>query len=69
MYTIQALIPDLGATTIFPDSWEDVYQVPQEDTEQDELQEARREAEMARRFYVNVRIVKDAGDRLQKVVA
>lgn len=65
MYDVEALIPDLSGQT---HQWTSVHQVPQLDTEQEELQEARRQAGMAGRFYVNVRITESVG-QLRKVVA
>jgi hypothetical protein len=71
MYAIEALLPDLAWTAGdvgFPrDTWTAVHTVPQLDTEQEELQSARRQADMARRFYVNVRITKAVGEN-RKVV-
>lgn len=62
MYEIQVMQPyfsgePLGQTSIGSD-WDETYSVPQLETEQAELQEARRVANEVRRYYTQVRIVK-----------
>lgn len=72
MYTVEALIPDMewsAGTVGFPrDEWKPIRLVPQGETEQEELGEARRLREMAERFYVSVRITKSVGDNRTVVI-
>ncbi len=69
MYTVQAEVPfftDQGAETR---DWIYIFTCGQLETEILELQTARRVANIARGYYVNVRIVKWAldGDRMEVV--
>ena len=59
MYDVEAKIPYEGiANHTWSAEWEDVHNVPQLETEQAELQEAREIATEFRKYYVEVRIVK-----------
>lgn len=66
IYAVQALIPDLGARgpAWARDEWRDVYVADGQDSGMENLTVARAEQDMARRFYINVRIVRrpDAGE-------
>lgn len=74
MYTVEAKsvscrpsITYLPSELIEPE-WIEIVGIPQLDTEQDELQEARKVAVELRKFYANVRITKSVGDRVREVV-
>lgn len=59
MYDVEALIPYEGiANHTWSAEWEDVHNVPQLETDQAELQEARKVAKEFGRYYTNVRIIK-----------
>lgn len=62
MYEVQVMQPyysptPQGRVTVGCD-WDEAYVVPQLESEQAELREARRVAEETRKFYSQVRIVK-----------
>lgn len=75
MYTVEVEILTVAPSVTYPltevaePEWTDLATIPQLETDQEELQEARALAFMARRFYVGVRITKSVGDRLREVVA
>lgn len=60
IYAVQALIPDPG--TLAPSwargEWRDVFVADGDSTGIENLNAARRERSIAKRFYVNVRIVR-----------
>lgn len=64
MYTVQVEVLDIAPSITYLPSelaepeWSDLVTVPQLDSEQDELQEARLLARIARKHYVSVRISK-----------
>lgn len=68
MYDVEAYLPRESGTG-FQGRWEPVYDIPQLETEQAELQAARTEARSLERYYVRVRITKALpGGTLRKVV-
>lgn len=75
MYTVQAHVLIVPPSITYPttevaeDTWSDLATINQLDTEQEELQEARELAMVARQFYTEVRIVKSDPSGLLKVVA
>lgn len=61
MYTVEVMQPfytEISGTVSVGSDWEDVVTIPQQETEQAELQLARRLAADTRKFYTEVRIVK-----------
>lgn len=64
MYDVEAKIMFIQPSITYPVEemigfeWEDIYNVPQGETDQAELQEARLVATEARKCYTDVRIVK-----------
>lgn len=67
MYDIEALRP-FESGSGFEGRWEPVYDIPQLETEQAELQMARTEARSLRKFYVEIRITKSLPGGERKVV-
>ncbi|MDX3695008.1 hypothetical protein PV726_32655 [Streptomyces europaeiscabiei] len=75
MYSVEAEILTVDPSiTYLPTEmtdaeWSEVCTIPQLDSEQDELQEARKVAGLARKYYTTVRIIRRGGrDRLGEVV-
>lgn len=75
MYTVEVEILTVDPSiTYLPTEmtdveWSDLATIPQLETDQEELQEARKLATVARRHYTNVRITESSGDRSRRVVA
>lgn len=69
MYDVEAKIPYEGiANHTWSAEWEDVHNVPQLETDQAELQEARQVATEFRKCYVEVRIIKINPGGMREVV-
>lgn len=56
-------------TELTEPEWQQLTDIFQMDSDQEELQEARKLAEMARKYYVNVRITKSHPNGAREVVA
>lgn len=56
MYDVEALTPYVWGGALASE-WEDIYNVPQMATDQEELQEAQRIASQMEGYYRNVRVV------------
>ena len=69
MYDVEAVIPYCYPSGEVGSDWEDVFNVPQLETEQAELQKARQMAIVARGFYTQVRIIKIQPGGLRSVVS
>jgi len=74
MYTVEAEILAVAPSITYPltevadPEWTDLATVPQLQTEQAELQEARELVNLALRYYRNVRITKSLPSGLRMVV-
>lgn len=75
MYSVEAEILTVDPsitylpTEMADSEWSEITTIPQLETDQAELQEARKIAELARKYYTSVRIIKRGGSsRLEEVV-
>lgn len=70
MYSVEVMQPYYSPLGEVGSDWDEVFGAPQRETEQAELQLARKIAAETRKFYTQVRIVKWApgGDRGEVVV-
>lgn len=74
MYDVEAQIPyqsglpGVNNVDEWSAEWEDVFNVPQYETDVREYEEAKRTAEFFRQYYTNVRVVKINPGGLREVV-
>lgn len=70
MYSVEVMQPYYSPLGEVGSDWDEAFDVPQQETEQAELQLARKIAEETRKFYTEVRIVKwQPGGQIGQVVA
>lgn len=74
MYTVEVKILTVAPsitylpTEMTDEEWSDLVTVPQLETDQEELQEARKVAQLARKYYHSVRITEGTGNGMRRIV-
>jgi hypothetical protein len=74
MYTVQAEVVTVSPSITYPPSelidseWVDISTIPQMDSDQEELQEARKVVVTGRKYYHSIRIVQSLPDGSERIV-